>query len=505
MFKEIDKTKKFSELADCNTPAFTKLSREMNTDLNTLVGILNEAYEKALEENRVTCDDSGWRFDTDFAVITLKRNTDFCSDYERYMAFTLKEGFKPFSEKAEDSIENPAEPPETLDEVRMVWKNLKRLNVLVNGEDESPTDEMLRQLKEAYRTARMNQKLVPYEDQALTFDTGFSDEHGTPIIASIKPSTRTNDFFSWYLNFIGVSTVAARPISKELEDFAELGRTYLTELAELANSEKWYFGEKENLEILRNYVAYTFYRIQREEKLCINQSATFAAFNTGLASAAYEDIYMCFKNKGTKEDPRWQYAGVCTEARGYYGKQLVINFNPLPQPAKYIERMEDVLYDMDKQLYPDFQHICSERLHRIPLEFLKEVLGNNAEATDILKKIEQASWSEASELYEDLEECVTGSAQLQEALEDALDRVVKKTVKILRWNYRLAIPCYYPKRNKMSLLLPMDFTNSGKPQAALVVELTESGNYLGHTLLNMRHAYLNARLISSQESSWLTA
>ena len=57
----------------------------------------------------------------------------------------------------------------------------------------------------------------------------------------------------------------------------------------------------------------------------------------------------------------------------------------------------------------------------------------------------------------------------------------------------------------MSLLLPLDFTNSGNPQAALVVQLAESGVYIGHTILSMKHAYLDARLISSQESSWLIA
>ena len=55
----------------------------------------------------------------------------------------------------------------------------------------------------------------------------------------------------------------------------------------------------------------------------------------------------------------------------------------------------------------------------------------------------------------------------------------------------------------MSLLLPLDLTDDEKPDVALVVELVESGAYLGQTILTMNMAYNNARLISRPDSDWL--
>ena len=38
----------------------------------------------------------------------------------------------------------------------------------------------------------------------------------------------------------------------------------------------------------------------------------------------------------------------------------------------------------------------------------------------------------------------------------------------------------------------------------LVVELTESGNYQGQTILTPKQAYLDARLVCRPDSDWLT-
>ena len=43
----------------------------------------------------------------------------------------------------------------------------------------------------------------------------------------------------------------------------------------------------------------------------------------------------------------------------------------------------------------------------------------------------------------------------------------------------------------MSLLLPLDLTDNERPDVALVVELVESGAYIGQTILTMEMAYNN--------------
>ena len=60
-------------------------------------------------------------------------------------------------------------------------------------------------------------------------------------------------------------------------------------------------------------------------------------------------------------------------------------------------------------------------------------------------------------------------------------------------------------RYQMSLLLPLALVDDEKVDIALVVEKTESGNYLGHTILPLEWAYSNARLVCRPDSDWLVA
>lgn len=73
----------------------------------------------------------------------------------------------------------------------------------------------------------------------------------------------------------------------------------------------------------------------------------------------------------------------------------------------------------------------------------------------------------------------------------------------MEWNFRTSIPIYYPTRNSISLLLPLSLMNESQIDLALVVEKTQSGNYLGHTILPLDWAYSNARLIARLDSNWL--
>ena len=89
--------------------------------------------------------------------------------------------------------------------------------------------------------------------------------------------------------------------------------------------------------------------------------------------------------------------------------------------------------------------------------------------------------------------------RMRNRLEDAVELARKQ----VRWNFKTAIPCYFPTRNVMSLMLPLALQNDNRPDAALVVELTHSGNYQGQTILNLQQAYLDGRLLCRPNSEWL--
>jgi hypothetical protein len=84
-------------------------------------------------------------------------------------------------------------------------------------------------------------------------------------------------------------------------------------------------------------------------------------------------------------------------------------------------------------------------------------------------------------------------------VKDAVDLSIKR----VSWNFKTAIPQYYPRVRALQLLLPMCLVSDERVDMALAVEKTPSGSYLGHTALPLDWAYTNARLICRPDSDWL--
>ena len=88
-------------------------------------------------------------------------------------------------------------------------------------------------------------------------------------------------------------------------------------------------------------------------------------------------------------------------------------------------------------------------------------------------------------------------------LNERLDSALKRTLKRVRRNWKLAVPCFFPTRNVMSMMLPIAFKPTGDPELVLVCERTRSGDYLGQTILTLPMAYVDARLLCRPGSEWL--
>lgn len=89
--------------------------------------------------------------------------------------------------------------------------------------------------------------------------------------------------------------------TKELFKFAfflDFGKS-IDFLAKLASPEKWDFGSNKNNSILKNYLEYTFRKLQDENKIVYTTDNRFCCFNTGLVTSQLEDIFAFFeRNKG---------------------------------------------------------------------------------------------------------------------------------------------------------------------------------------------------------------
>lgn len=126
------------------------------------------------------------------------------------------------------------------------------------------------------------------------------------------------------------------------------------------------------------------------------------------------------------------------------------------------------------------------------------------EALEALRRIsEETDYFAKKRLYRELSGLLDDTPRLYNRLRNRLEDAIELAKKRARWNFKTAIPCYTPRKNTMSLMLPLSLQDDARADAALIVEATHSGNYQGQTILTMQQAYLDARLVCRPVSEWL--
>ena len=369
--------------------------------------------------------------------------------------------------------------------------------------------EIREQLCEDFEQARNS--CIRFYEGKMIFPCRYTKSDGTPVEITLKRSTYEGK--PWFLNYIDMQPHSASPKQtypgKLLEGFAFLGSWsgFLAELSEKAIPEEWDFADSPNKDhhILIQYIKYTFFRLVKENKICISADKQFAAFNTGLVDRHYDDIYACFVPNDSGSETKWKFAGFSTAASRGLGKLLVNYFNPLPEPAQYFKRNEDLIFDLNKPLHPDFDHIIIDNIRRLPLDFLYDQFTDCPEAQELTVKLRTADGYTKKSLYDQLAELISDNSRLFIRIQNRIKDSIELARKRVRRNYKTAIPSYFPKRDTMSLMLPLCLTDEEQPDVALVVELTPSGNYQGQTILTIPQAYIDARLLCRMNSDWLTA
>jgi len=276
----------------------------------------------------------------------------------------------------------------------------------------------------------------------------------------------------------------------------------LKKLSEFALPEQWYYGHTKKTDfypILGNYLVYTFFRLQKENKVV--EGKDYAAFNTGLVDKKYKQIFALFQ-RTTTYSQSWEFKYFCVAGEEWAGKTLVSNFKPLPQRAHYFKDTADMIYDTTSgEPSLDDKHIFIENTDRLPAEFIED----NSPKGFTLKDTTKMEFEERKQYFQELGKAIEADERTYRYMKGRLDDAVKLALKRIDWNFKTAIPMYFPTRNKMSLLLPLALVNDDKVDIALVVERTPSGNYLGHTILPLSWAYSNARLVTRPDSDWLVA
>ena len=278
----------------------------------------------------------------------------------------------------------------------------------------------------------------------------------------------------------------------------------LTALATHALDERWWFGDEIDLSfpILWNYLQFTFVRLKHENKLreIDEDGSRIAAFNTGLVDKRYEPIYALFRPHNIPNRQKWLLSSFCIAGEGRDGKDLVRNFNPLPQPPHYFSRVHDMFYDVTAgKPEVDWDHVIIKNVERLPTAFLRE----EAPPGFAFREPSEMSPFEKRQFFQDLSDAIKRDNRVYRAIKNRLADALDLAIKRVRWNFKTAIPHYFPREQRVNLLLPLSVVSDDQIDLALVVEKTKAGNYLGHTILTLDWAYMHARLVCRPESDWL--
>lgn len=277
----------------------------------------------------------------------------------------------------------------------------------------------------------------------------------------------------------------------------------IDQLAKMALPECWDEPDRPN-GVLYSYIAVTFQRLLQERKegnkYAIMENDKWAAFNTGLVDRFYDPIFALFSLNKRQGMQKWVYNAWCTPGNKRAGQVLSRFFDELPHKASYFTRPSEYLYDphAGKPTLP-WDHIL-ERLSRLPLDFLKRY------------KSETFEWPEGDfeadkEFFDTYKESLTADDLAMLHFKDALELSLRRAIKRISSNYRIALPIYDSKRRRMMLLIPMslDSADLEKVDIALVVERAKvSGKYVGHTIYTPGMAYRKARMVMRLESDWLS-
>lgn len=297
---------------------------------------------------------------------------------------------------------------------------------------------------------------------------------------------------------------ARKAAPTNLMEWAYMGdfKKVILDLKKMALQERWYYKSQDPTNpypILTNYLKYTFIRLLKEGNKILT-CEQYASFNTGLVNDLYEPIYAFFVKNDRPENQEWLFKSFCIAGQGSAGKMLSSYFKPLPERAHYFNNPSDLIYDSKAEPPQlDWEHIILKNVSRLPSDFIQE----NKPAEFLLKDTSRMEQAAKIEYYSALAQAIKCDKKTYRAIKNRFEESLNLALKRVEWNFRTSIPIYYPAHNSISLLLPLSLVNESQIDLALVVEKTQSGNYLGHTILPLDWAYSNARLIARPDSNWL--
>lgn len=238
-------------------------------------------------------------------------------------------------------------------------------------------------------------------------------------------------------------------------------------LAKMAQPEIWTYKRVQEIDpyrILRNYIHFTYNRLNEENKIISSTDGNYRCMNTGLLTIYNQEILAIFAKNDMPGKQPWFFSGFFKETDKFF----TTNFSSIPPLADYCDNVKDLIFDSSLELNLRKEHIIDDNFERFV----------------------EAGYS---------------SKELISVLLDSAKNTLEKK---LKRNFKLALPFYYHNtetgENKIQLLAPLYFP--GAPvRLALVLNKIQSNAqeyYEGVTVLPVEWAYMNSRLIVKPDDEW---
>lgn len=238
-------------------------------------------------------------------------------------------------------------------------------------------------------------------------------------------------------------------------------------LAKMAQPEIWTYKkirEKDPFRILRNYINFTYNRLDEEKKIITSDNGEYRCMNTGLLTIYDQEIVMLLQKSGKEGGLPWYLVGFFKET----DKRFTMHFSQVPPLANYFDNVNDLIYDSTLELNLRKEHIIDDNIDRF------------------------------------IEAGYTDKNIISFLLDSAKSTLEKK----LRRNFKLALPFYYHDtktgENKIQLLAPLYFPGAPVKLALVMNKVQSEANcyYEGVTVLPVEWAYMNSRLIVRPDEEW---
>lgn len=280
-------------------------------------------------------------------------------------------------------------------------------------------------------------------------------------------------------------------------------------LARTALPERWSTHAKPQTggryDILREYVAVSWCRAKYQGVIATSADGSFAAFNTGLADGAYEDICLCLETTG--QDIPWRFIGLATAGSGDLGRRIISELGQAPNASSYLTSLSDIVPDPAALVVPDYRTLLGTCLGRLPRGFLSEALAGEQGADELLAQLFDAQTAPTARraALGRLARLIDGAPALRRRLCRALDDAVDAALRRCQRSFRTAAPVYDPRADRMKLLLPLALVDDRTADCALVLDRQPSGAYQAASVLSLPRAYACARVVCADMPTWLDA